>query len=323
MSYDAAGNLTNDNYTGTQGQRTYDAENRMITANDSADVYTYDGEGHRVKRKIGSAETWQVYGVGGELIAEYPQNGLPQNPQREYGYRNGQLLITTETGTSSSPAPSTLNATPPSSGAGITLNWSAASGATNYRVERQGAGGSFTLVGTTSSTTLADNTTTGGSAYLHKVCAANGSGNCTSGYSNIALGTAITFTTDPTIYSYSENPVNATSPKAAHITELRTAVNAVRSLAGLAAVTTPNPAAGGVIGVNNVRDLRTKLGEALTALGITLPSYTDPNLKGYLEPPVGDGTPIKAAHIRELRQAATHGTRGSGGGAVQLSRFTG
>ncbi len=48
MSYDNAGNLTNDNYTG-QGQRTYDAENRMTQAwaNGQWQVYTYDGEGYR------------------------------------------------------------------------------------------------------------------------------------------------------------------------------------------------------------------------------------------------------------------------------------
>jgi len=95
MNYDAAGNLTYDNYTG-QGTRTYDAENRMITANGATDVYTYDGDGHRVKRKIGNTETWQIYGVGGELIAEYAANANPAttSPQKEYGYRNGQLLIT-------------------------------------------------------------------------------------------------------------------------------------------------------------------------------------------------------------------------------------
>ena len=39
-------------------------------------------------------ETWQVYGFGGELIAEYPVNGDTLNPVKEYGYRNGQLLVT-------------------------------------------------------------------------------------------------------------------------------------------------------------------------------------------------------------------------------------
>jgi RHS repeat-associated protein len=92
MIYDAAGNLTNDTYSG-QGQRNYDAENLMGTAwaNSQWQVYTYDGSGRRVRRNVNGQETWLVYGLGGELIAEYAANS--STPQKEYGYRNGQLLI--------------------------------------------------------------------------------------------------------------------------------------------------------------------------------------------------------------------------------------
>jgi RHS repeat-associated protein len=38
----------------------------------------------------------QVYGMGGELLAEYAANTSYGTPQKEYGYRNGQLLITAE-----------------------------------------------------------------------------------------------------------------------------------------------------------------------------------------------------------------------------------
>ncbi len=96
MRYDASGNLTYDTWTG-QGSRTYDAENRMTgSAGVSAASYVYDADGHRVKRIVGSTETWQIYGVSGELLAEYPAgaNPLTTPPQKEYGYRNGQLLIT-------------------------------------------------------------------------------------------------------------------------------------------------------------------------------------------------------------------------------------
>src|SRR5260370_9154585 len=94
MSYDRAGNLTNDTYTG-QGQRTYDAANRMTQAWSSGQWqgYTYDGNGQRVRRNAYGTETWQVYGLGGELLAEYAHNGAASTPQEEYGYRNGQLLI--------------------------------------------------------------------------------------------------------------------------------------------------------------------------------------------------------------------------------------
>ncbi len=75
----------------------------MITATDSSSTstYTYDGDGHRVKRKISGTETWQVYGLGGELLAEYAANASPSSPQKEYGYRNGELLITAEAATAS------------------------------------------------------------------------------------------------------------------------------------------------------------------------------------------------------------------------------
>jgi len=98
MSYDAAGNLTNDTYTGT-GNRTYDAENKITSAwggNNQAQLYSYDANGQRIKRTVDGVETWQVYGFDGELLAEYPANGAAANPQKEYGYRNGQLLITAE-----------------------------------------------------------------------------------------------------------------------------------------------------------------------------------------------------------------------------------
>ncbi len=98
MSYDNAGNLTNDTYTGA-GNRTYDAENKITSAwggNNQAQLYGYDASGQRIKRTVDGVETWQVYGFGSELLAEYPANGVTANPKKEYGYRNGQLLITAD-----------------------------------------------------------------------------------------------------------------------------------------------------------------------------------------------------------------------------------
>jgi RHS repeat-associated protein len=102
MSYDAAGNLVNDSYSAygsPTGQQTryYDAENRMVSAqinSSQSAAYTYDGEGRRVKRNAGTGEVWQVYGIGGELLAEYAAGASPNQPQKEYGYRGGQLLVT-------------------------------------------------------------------------------------------------------------------------------------------------------------------------------------------------------------------------------------
>lgn len=68
MTYDAAGNLTYDNSNGSQGDRVYDAENRMTAAKGGLSAawqyYVYDGEGKRIKRNITGGETWQMYGIG-------------------------------------------------------------------------------------------------------------------------------------------------------------------------------------------------------------------------------------------------------------------
>jgi RHS repeat-associated protein len=98
MSYDNAGNLITDTYTGA-GVREYDAENKMTRAwggNNQWQEYAYNADGQRVRRKIAGQQTWQVYGMDGELLAEYPANGTATAPQKEYGYRNGQLLVTAE-----------------------------------------------------------------------------------------------------------------------------------------------------------------------------------------------------------------------------------
>lgn len=97
MSYDAAGNLTTDTYSRADTARTYDGENRLVTNTDSSNQvsrYTYDAAGWRVRRNVNNQETWQVYGLGGELIAEYTANASPTVVQKEYGYRGGQLLVT-------------------------------------------------------------------------------------------------------------------------------------------------------------------------------------------------------------------------------------
>ena len=130
MDYDAAGNLILDTYQGEQGgggTRTYDAENRMTSAQFVAGQtqtasYVYDADGRRVKRGVGSsAEVWQVYGVGGELLAEYAPQAAPNQPRKEYGYRGGELLVTAE------PGAAQQQQTPPQQRANVAL---ASAGAT-------------------------------------------------------------------------------------------------------------------------------------------------------------------------------------------------
>lgn len=307
MTYDNAGNLTVDTYSGTAVSRAYDAENRMTSETTYSSVvagsYSYDGDGHRVKRVVSGTETWQVYGVGGELIAEYSASGDPLYPQKEYGYRNGQLLITAESGVALGVAPTSLAETSAGS-TSITLNWGATTGATNYVIERKQASTGYAYVANTSSTSWT-NSVSAGSAYLYRVCAANSSNVCTSSYSNIALGVAVSFTDDP-LYGLSEvsDPNSATTIKAAHINELRAAINAVRALAivGNASYSHPDPTPQvSVVYVEDVRELRTALNEAMTVLHLDVEPFTDPTLVGVHED-AAHATPVKAVHIRELRE---------------------
>jgi len=311
MQYDPAGNLSKDTYTG-QGTRAYDGENRMTSAqggpNAGLEYYSYDGDGHRVKRTVDGSETWQVYGAGGELLAEYAANTAASSPQKEYGYRNGQLLITAANATPTAPAPTSLSAT--SSSGNIMISW--AGGALNYRVERKAAGGSFTSLGTTPQTSFTDSTAGDGSAYLYKVCAANQGGNCISDYTNIVLGAHFYFPTDSTICGSNDSPPcgDPTPIKHEHINELRNAINAVRLLAGdPAAWVNQTVSAGDVIYKDDVQSLRDKLDESLQHLGIQTSAYADSTLAG-----APSGTPIKAVHIRQLRDRATSGSGNSTSG---------
>ena len=100
LVYDKAGNVLSETLYGSRLEvREYDAENRMTRAASNGgaqqNYYVYDGDGRRVRRIVGGEETWQVYGIDGELLAEYKlTNGTPEaTPSKEYGYRNGQLLI--------------------------------------------------------------------------------------------------------------------------------------------------------------------------------------------------------------------------------------
>lgn len=308
ITYDAAGNITQDlKFRGMNFS--YDANGRQTSAvrddNTNQQTSVYDCGGQRVQTSANGTTRQMVYDIFGQNIADYANGVL----ERENVYRGGQLLMVVEAGTASSPMPTGLTAVPSGGGTSITLSWSAASGTTNYRIWRTANKDvPYQPVGASSSTGFTDTTVSTGAAYLYKVCAADAQGNCISGYSNGAMTTAVSFT-DPNIVTYAEDPTNATTIKAAHIIELRSAVNAVRSLAGLSAATWTDPTlTPGVTAIkaDDVRDLRMKLDEALTALGIQTSPYTDSTLATGQ-----NGTLVKRAHIVELRQRATSGTGSS------------
>jgi RHS repeat-associated protein len=72
--YDTSGNQTRD-----QAGRgfTYDAENHQVTFNINAGVYSYDGNGQRVKKIDSTGTTVFAYNASGQLIAEYHSEPVP------------------------------------------------------------------------------------------------------------------------------------------------------------------------------------------------------------------------------------------------------
>ena len=97
-----------------------------------------------------------------------------------------------------------------------------------------------------------------------------------------------------------DDPLTAgTFVKAAHITQLRTAVNAVRAVAGLSAATFTDAAvvAGTTtIKATHLRELRHALNQGRASAGLSYMTYTD---MAITTPPGR----IKAAHVTDLRNA--------------------
>lgn len=218
MQYDAAGNLKYDGYTGA-GARTYNAENRMTSARGGDavagtydDTYAYDAKGRRTRRTVNGVTTWQIYGFDGELVAEYAPGAAFTQPQKEYGYRAGELLVVASA----------------SSG-----GWGAA----------------------------------------------------------------------PTLH---DNPleVGKTTVQSRHITELRQAIDALRSHLGLAAYQWQADATvGALIKVDAISEMRTALDQALGA-----PS-------GGYSAGLAQGQLVRAVHIQELRNRVLAAWQGGTGAA--------
>jgi hypothetical protein len=164
----------------------------------------------------------------------------------------------------------------------VNVSWNASSGATSYQVYRRAPGVAFTLISSPATTSLMDNVSAN-TAYLYRVRASNTSG--TSGDSASDLATTVVFTNEPL--------AAGVSVQAVHLSQMRIAVNAVRSLAALSAAGfTDAASAGTTVKAVHVTEIRSALDAALGALGLTSGAYTDTSLTGV---------PIKAVHFQEIR----------------------
>lgn len=188
------------------------------------------------------------------------------------------------TGATPPAAPSTLTANP-TAVPSVALAWGSIAG-TTYEIARSSGLGVFKIVGTSGSNAYSDTSVLTNTAYLYKVRAVDALGK-RSAFGNLDLATTVTFTNDPLI-------ALTTAVKAEHIAQLRTAVNAVRALAGLSAASFSDPTLvpGNIIRAFHVTELRDALDPARSGLGLPPISYTDPALTGFT---------VKAVHFQELR----------------------
>lgn len=181
-------------------------------------------------------------------------------------------------------APASLVATA-TSPTNVNLTWLAAAGATSYDVERSSNGTTYSIIGTSPVPSYADTSVVAARSYLYRVRAIIGTS--TSAPSNIDLATTVLFTDDPLV-------AGVTVVKAIHLTEMRTAVNAMRTtLSGLPAATWTDASSPGTIArAVHITELRTALNQARAAVSLPTLIFTD-----TLTP----ATLIKAIHTQEVR----------------------
>lgn len=161
----------------------------------------------------------------------------------------------------------------------VNLTWNGVPGASFYEVWRSVDGSAFALAGSPAGPSFLDTNVVAGKTYLYRVRAGS-----TSPFSNTDAATTIVFTDEPLV-------AQSTIIKAIHITQLRTAVNAMRGSASLAPLAAdPTIGVGLVVRAQHITALRIALDEARAAIGMPALAYTDGTL-----------TIIKAAHVQELR----------------------
>jgi hypothetical protein len=200
---------------------------------------------------------------------------------------NGAITVTAPSKDGATPTNVVATATSPTS---VYVSWTGTPNAT-YEVVRVGAGNVTATVGSSHAGGLSDTNASASTAYLYKVHAITPAN---APFGTPDLATTVIFT-DPSL-----GP--GTTIKAAHFAELRTAVDAVRALAGLGGgsyTTDPTINAGVTIKAAHLTELRTALDQARASVipPMPLPAifYTTPNIVA------GTTTTISAPDINDLR----------------------
>lgn len=215
-----------------------------------------------------------------------PDTNCPGNPNSDCFEQDFALFVYNAGAPINLAAPSNVVATAATSNS-VNVTWSPVQGADHYEISRRDSGGYGVVNNTTTSTSFQDTTASPNTAYLYRVRALDPANNPGS-YSSPDLATTVVFTDDPLV-------PQSTVIQAAHIDELRTAVNAVRTTAGLSGATFTDPLPSGInVKAVHVQELRSNLDPARSNLGLGALTYTDSTI-------VLGSTVVKAIHVAELR----------------------
>ena len=180
-------------------------------------------------------------------------------------------------------APSDVGAT--AAGTAANVRWAAVASAIHYEIYRSTDNQTWVYRGATTLTAFNDPDLAPATAYLYRVRALR-SGGVASAYSGIDVATTAAF---------SDLTACLTTVRAAHVLELRNAINLLRQSVGLGTATFTDPSLARGMGIKaiHITELRNALAPALGAIDV-MPSYTDGTLTARV-------TTIKRAHVMEIQ----------------------
>jgi hypothetical protein len=143
----------------------------------------------------------------------------------------------------------------------VSTSWGLVDGAHHYEVWRSSNNGPYVLAGSPTLSPFVDVGRSSDTTYLYKVRAVSAMGG-SSNFSNVDLATTVAFSNEPL-------QAGVTNIRATHVSELRTAVTAVRNAAGLPPASFTDPVLDGVVvKAVHVTELRAALDEARAAIGV-------------------------------------------------------
>jgi hypothetical protein len=166
----------------------------------------------------------------------------------------------------------------------VHLTWSSAGTSMTYQIWRSNNNGAYAQVGTTMGTSY-DDPVSADITYLYKIKSVDGAANI-SPFSDMDFATTVIFNDEPL--------AAGTAVKAVHLTQLRTAVNAMQRSAGVTVTSFTDSTVNNSLLIKGVHisELRTGLNAARAAIGAIQLLFANPALVGGF---------IKAIDFQELR----------------------